>query len=212
MSLDNLREAAKWGDLSAISSLIQQAFTTCKVHVDAEIQFGVTLWLKLKSSEDLSPQACLDVISITLDSLKLETITSVRISEISSKDSKQQVWNKYLALKQGRFVDNTKAINQMTRAVCGAFALGLLFIVFTYKPPSTTSSTTSASSTSTSSTSTENRIFLGESQTGYELWADENCVYVKGITEADLARLNTDVWGFKEAVEAETGYKCVLFE
>jgi hypothetical protein len=207
MSPDNLREAAKRGGLSAISSLVQKAFTTCEVYVDAEMQFGVTLWLKLKSDENLDSQVCLNVIATTLDSLKLEKITSVRISETSSQNSKQQVWNKYLALKQGKFVDNTKTVNQTAYAVCGVFALGLLFVTFTYKSPSTISSTTS-----TSFSSTESRSFLGRSQTGYELWSDRSCVYVKGITEADLARLNTDVWGFKEAVKAETGYKCVLFE
>ena len=63
-----------------------------------------------------------------------------------------------------------------------------------------------------SSSSTGSRTFLGRSQTGYELWADKDCVYVKGITEGDLARLNTDVWGFKKEVKSQTGYKCVLFE
>jgi hypothetical protein len=67
-------------------------------------------------------------------------------------------------------------------------------------------------STSTSSSSTGSRTFLGRSQTGYELWADKNCVYVKGMTEADLARLHTNVWSFKDEVKAQTSYKCVLFE
>ncbi len=38
MSLDNLGEAAINGDLSAISSLIQQAFTPQEICIDAEIQ------------------------------------------------------------------------------------------------------------------------------------------------------------------------------
>lgn len=71
---------------------------------------------------------------------------------------------------------------------------------------------TSPQIASPSSPATTSRTFLGRSQTGYELWTDKMCVYVKGITEGDLARLNTDVWGFKNAVKAETGYKCVLFE
>jgi hypothetical protein len=80
------------------------------------------------------------------------------------------------------------------------------------KQKSNSSNSTSASNTSTSSSSTSSRTFLGRSETGYELWAGEKCVYVKGITEGDLARLNTDVWGFKDAVKLQTGYKCVLFE
>ena len=43
MSSNNLQESARKGDLSAIASVIQQAFTNHKVHVDAEMQFGVTL-------------------------------------------------------------------------------------------------------------------------------------------------------------------------
>jgi hypothetical protein len=70
----------------------------------------------------------------------------------------------------------------------------------------------SDTSTPITSPSTASRTFLGRSQTGYELWADKSCVYVKGITEADLARLNTDVWGFKNEIKVQTGYKCVLFE
>lgn len=67
------------------------------------------------------------------------------------------------------------------------------------------------SSVTTGDTSS-GRIYLGTSNTGYELWADKDCIYVKGITEGDLARLGTDVWGFKKAVKAETGYRCVFYE
>jgi hypothetical protein len=67
-------------------------------------------------------------------------------------------------------------------------------------------------STSTSPSSTGSRTFLGRSQTGYELWADKSCVYVKGMTEADLARLHTNVWSFKNEIKAQTGYTCVLYE
>lgn len=60
--------------------------------------------------------------------------------------------------------------------------------------------------------SSSGRRYLGSSATGYELWADNDCVYVVGITEGDLSRLGTDVWGFKQAVKQETGYKCVIYE
>ena len=72
--------------------------------------------------------------------------------------------------------------------------------------------TTSPPVISPSLPSTTSRTFLGRSQAGYKLWADKSCVYVKGITEGDLAHLNTDVWGFKKEVKSQTGYKCVLFE
>jgi hypothetical protein len=73
-------------------------------------------------------------------------------------------------------------------------------------------SDTSSQMASPASSSTTSRTFLGRSQTGYELWADKSCVYVKGSTEADLARLHTNVQGFKDAIKAQTGNKCVLFE
>jgi len=208
MSPDNSLDAAKSGDLSAISSLIQQAFAPQEICIDVEMQFGVVLWLQLKSDKSLDSQNCLNVISRTLDSIRPEKIASVRISETSPKDPKQQVWNKYLILKQGKFVDNTTANNIMACALAGVVALGMVFASVMYKPTSTTFSST----TSTSLSSTADRTFFGKSQTGYELWADKNCIYVKGITEADLARLNTNVWEFKDEIKAQTNYKCVLFE
>lgn len=78
--------------------------------------------------------------------------------------------------------------------------------------PSPAVKTQESTSTSAASESSSSRRYLGTSPTGYELWADNDCVYVKGITEGDLARLGTDVWGFKKAVKAETGYSCVLYE
>ncbi len=168
------------------------------------------LWLKLKSDRTLDSQTCLNVVSRILNKIKPDKIISARISQINSKNPKQQAWNKYLAFKEGQFVDNTKVVYQITGAFCAAVVVVLLFVSAIYKPTSTTSS--SVVSSSSTSGSTASRTFLGKSQTGYELWADKNCVYVKGITEGDLARLNTDVWRFKDEVKAQTGYKCVLFE
>lgn len=208
--VDRLQEIARKGDLRAIASLIQQGLAAYEVHVDAEIQYSVMLWLKLKSDRTLDSQTCLNVVSRILNKIQPDKIRAARISQIHPKNPKQQCWNKYLAFKDGQFVDNTRVVNQITGAFCAAVIVVLLLVSFMYKPTSTTSP--SVVSSSSTSGSTASRTFLGKSQTGYELWADKNCVYVKGITEGDLARLNTDVWGFKEAVKAETGYKCVLFE
>ncbi len=206
---DGLQEIAKNGDLNAIAILIQKSLAAYEVHVDAEIQYGVMLWLKLKSDKTLDSQTCLNIVSRILNNIQPDKIVSARISQINSKNPKQQAWNKYLAFKEGQFIDNTKAVNQMTGAFCAAVVIVLIFISVMYKPTSTTSSSPASSSTSNSTTP---RTFLGKSQTGYELWADKNCVYVKGMTEGDLARLNTDVWRFKDEVKLQTGYKCVLFE
>ena len=213
---DGLQEIAKNGDLNAIAILIQKSLAAYEVHVDAEIQYGVILWLKLKSDKTLDSQACLNRVSRILNNIQPHKIVSARISQINSKNPKQQAWNKYLAFKEGQFIDNTKAVNQMTGAFCAAVVIVLIFISVMYKLTSTTSSSLASSSSTPASSSTSNsttsRTFLGKSQTGYELWADKNCVYVKGMTEGDLARLNTDVWRFKDEVKLQTGYKCVLFE
>lgn len=213
MSPNDLREDAKKGDLSAISCLVHQAFAAYEIdiRVEAKMQWGVTLWLKLRSDRPLNSQKCLNIISRALDSIKPEKIISVKISETSPKNPKQQVWNKYLALKRGRFVDDTKAADRtqtIAYSIHAVASVGLLFVVITHKPTETTSSPTA----STSSFSTASPIFLGRSETGYELWADKSCVYVKGITEVDLARLNTNGRGFRDVVKAQTGYKCVLLE
>ncbi len=88
-----------------------------------------------------------------------------------------------------------------------------LFAYLIYMGLNKTPTATQAVSTATNIPAvTANRTFLGKSKTGYELWADKSCVYVKGITAADLTRLNSNVWDYKEAVKQETGYKCVMFE
>jgi len=82
----------------------------------------------------------------------------------------------------------------------------------TQASPSTAVKEQESISTPTPTETSSERRYLGTSQTGYELWADNRCIYVKGITEGDLARLGTDVWDSKKAVKAETGYSCVLYE
>lgn len=100
--------------------------------------------------------------------------------------------------KYAKWSPKTKAI------ITGVIALLLLVNSF--------NQTSSEQTATARPSSTQSRTFIGTSPTGYQLWADASCVYVVGITEADLARLNTDVWGFKEAVKSQTGYRCVLFE
>ncbi|MEG4344769.1 hypothetical protein QUB70_15950 [Microcoleus sp. A003_D6] len=207
---DGFQEIARNGDLGAVAILIQQSLAAYEVHVDAEMQYGVMLWLKLKSDITLDSQTCLNVVARILNNIQLQKFVLVRISQVNSKNPKKQAWNKYLVFKEGQFIDNTKAVNQMTGAFGAAVVVVLLFVSVMYKPTSTTSP--SVVSSSSTSGSTAPRTFLGKSKTGYELWAYKNCVYVKGLTEGDLARLNTDISGFKDAVKAETGYKCVLFE
>jgi hypothetical protein len=95
--------------------------------------------------------------------------------------------------------------------ITGVSLLGYLIYMGLNRTPSATQTQTTSTQTN-APVITSDRTFLGRSKTGYELWADKTCVYVKGITEADLARLNSNVWDYKEAVKHETGFKCVMFE
>lgn len=50
---------------------------------------------------------------------------------------------------------------------------------------------------------------------GYELAFDDpskavSCVYVRGLTDGHLRRLQTDLSEFKKALKRSTGYKCVF--
>ncbi|OKH56266.1 hypothetical protein NIES2101_00330 [Calothrix sp. HK-06] len=62
--------------------------------------------------------------------------------------------------------------------------------------------------TATNSTTPQNRKFLGTAKTGYELWTDGNCVFVKGARMSDIGNFDS----FKDNIKSSTGYKCVLFE
>jgi hypothetical protein len=108
-----LLKSAKEGDLCAISSLVSQSLKDEQVTVEAQMQFGVTLWLKLKAPTKLNQEACLQTVLKTLNLIKVDKIKSVRVTELSQTSKGKQLWNKYLSLKKGEFVDNTKAINQL---------------------------------------------------------------------------------------------------
>ena len=71
----------------------------------------------------------------------------------------------------------------------------------------------SESSTAKLTSSPTSSAVLGYGPTRYSLSKGSNgCISVKGIAEADLARLNTDIRGYKKAVKEATGSSCVLYE
>lgn len=81
-------------------------------------------------------------------------------------------------------------------------------IVFN-SPPENITTTNSSSS----STPTKEKEVLGYGPTGYSLSkGSDGCIYVKGLTEADLARMNTDVFALKKTIKEETGSQCVFYE
>lgn len=210
--MEDLHEQARKGDLLKISTLVQHAFAT-EIEVEAEMYAKVMLWLKLKTSKRLDPQRCSRVVSRLLDEVKPENIYTIRITQVPLHTPNRHCWDTYLSLKQGKFVEDKKSNFRTNFIFSGLVFIALLFYAFTYySNPKGSSSTISFSTESSAISVEEARKFLGRSQTGYELWADKDCVYVKGITSAGLARLNTDVWRFKKEVESQTGYTCVLFE
>lgn len=80
--------------------------------------------------------------------------------------------------------------------------------------PSSSASTSPDSSAAPPATyDDKGRKVLGYGSTGYSLLkGTDGCIYVKGITEADLARMNTDTEGLKKVIKEETGAMCVLYE
>jgi hypothetical protein len=66
-------------------------------------------------------------------------VSSVRISEIAS-DKKTQVWNKFFALKNGKFVDNTASLN-ISLGIIAVLIAGLVGYCALPKQAATTSST-----------------------------------------------------------------------
>ena len=93
--------------------MVKKSFDNDKLLIESQMQFGVTLWLRLKSTEDLNADNCTQKILKVLNENKPTNITSVRVSEISRTDEKKQIWDKFLHIKDGNFIDNTKASLQI---------------------------------------------------------------------------------------------------
>lgn len=112
----------------------------------------------------------------------------------------------YLMFKNSGWSPKVKA------AVTGVCAF--YYVMLSANQPTSTP-TSSASSTQTSSEqpSTMQRTLPGRSQTGYKLYlGSDDCIYVKDITEGDLARLNVTLWEYKDVLKQETGKSCVFVE
>lgn len=98
----------------------------------------------------------------------------------------------------------------------GAFGTGTQ--TSTVEKPASESSTSvstlpDSSATAPATNASSRSEVLGYGPTGYSLLkGSDGCIYVKGLTEADLARLNTDVQGFKSVIKEQTGSQCVFYE
>ena len=141
-----LREAAQKGDIQAISSLIGRAIAPRNITVEATMQHGVTLWLKIYPLATMQPQSCIQAVTGILNDIQPDKVRSVRVSEIAS-DKKTQVWNRFLALKNGKFVDNTTSSN-IGLGVVVVLIIGLVGYCALPKQPTTSRTATSTAPTS----------------------------------------------------------------
>ncbi|OUL36917.1 hypothetical protein BV372_04565 [Nostoc sp. T09] len=184
---DNILELARSGDIQAIASLIEQAIST---KVEPKIQYRVALLLKIKSAD---PKVCVRIIQV-LEEIQLP-IKSIHIAGIN--------WNRYFALHSDKYVDNTNLVQVVSAVLVGLIGGIIAISDVSYRLPTPVVA---------KATTTEQRTFKGRSEAGYELWADKSCIYVKGIKESDVTRLNTTLAGYKQVIKQQTGFQCVLFE
>jgi hypothetical protein len=154
------------------------------------MQYRVTLLLKIKSTD---PKVCICIIQV-LEEIQ-SPIKSIHIAGIN--------WNRYFALHSHKYVDNTNLVQVVSAVLVGLIGAVIAISDVFYKPPTPVVAL---------ATTTEQRTFQGRTEAGYELWADKSCIYVKGIKESDFARLNTTLTGYKQVIEQQTGFQCVLFE
>lgn len=146
MSNSRIREAAKQGDIHAISSLVSQAFASSNVIVEAEIKHGVALLLRIHSSTALDHQTCTKTVIETLNEIHPNRITFVLIWEMSPKNKDMPIWSKVITIKEGKFVDNTKTDNRNICIILAVLVFGISWIFLTTKPapaPSTVTATPS---------------------------------------------------------------------
>lgn len=210
MSDKNIQEIAKQGDVEAISHLINQEVSNNNLTVEAQIQYGVTLWLKISSPTPITfyTEICIQKIIDILNDIQPNKIINIRISLIALQDKNKPITERFFRFKENHYIENAHSINQITSFILVLIIAGIGWLIWpknntTYSPTGTASS---------KSSNLSSRTFLGRSETGYELWADSSCVYVKNLRESDLQRLNSNISIFKEAVKSQTGFKCVLFE
>ncbi|MEH2135432.1 hypothetical protein [Nostoc sp.] len=109
-------------------------------------------------------------------------------------------WTKFFTLTNGKYQENSGAVVLVGIGIVGAIAFVIGVGIF-YKPPAPVAAPPVSV-----------RTFIGTGPTGYEIWQDKSCVYIKGLRESDLQRMNTDLNGVKKVVKEQTGYSCVLFE
>jgi hypothetical protein len=179
-------ELAKSGDVGAIATLVSESIDQ---PVTGKLQFGI-LVLTVDSTDT---KICTPIIE-KLNEIKPNRLTVQIVGKL---------WNKVFNFKDGKYTENTN-----TTVVSGLIVVGIFGILALWAG----SAYVSRSPAPVVAPPPEARTFVGTGPTGYEVWQDKSCVYVKGLREDDLQRMNTDLNGVKKVVKEQSGYSCVLFE
>lgn len=171
-------------EIEAIASSISEV-----IHqpVEAKLQFGI-LVLSVQSKDS---KICAAIIE--------------RLNEIKSDRLNVQIvgtgWNKVFKRQDGQYIENTNTAVISGAIVVGAIVLFVAYIGFSYTPQKPVPAAQPPA-----------RTFIGTGPTGYEIWQDKSCVYIKGLRKSDLQRMNTDLDGVKKILKEQSGLSCVLFE
>lgn len=199
-------DLAREGNADAIATLIEER---TKTETSAEIKHSV-LFIKTSLERPSKRVKLIEILQIieTLDTISC----NISLVHIIGKNFKRN-----LALRNGKYKDETDYIwfaFAVPPILLGALIYGLN--APRVAPPSnyalSPGAITSQDAISTQTANSAGRKFLGRSKSGYELWADNSCVYVKGIRQSDFSRLNVTLDEYKKVVKQETGFSCVLFE
>jgi hypothetical protein len=200
---DTTLELARAGDINAIAALIEEKIGT-KVNPRMQGRIRITLILETPFNNVDNFTKKIQVFEI----IKLLKDIDCKIPCVKISGNKFQ---KTLTLSNGEYKDETFIVLAVLFSPIYIIAIGL-YIEYVPKVVPTERVSPSQSAAPSQNVVTEQRTFLGQSESGYELWADKSCVYVKGIRESDFARLNTTMDGYKQVIKQQTGFNCVVFE
>jgi hypothetical protein len=184
-----LREAAKKGDLQAISSLVSRAIAPRIVTVEAEVQYGTTLCLKLYQLGKMQGKFCVQAVIEVLNDIQPDKISSVTIAAIAS-DKRTQVWNRFLTFKNGKFVDNTISY-YVSVGIMVALIIGLLGYCYALPKQSNTVSSSSSPKTIVQNSPWDGSVFQVKS------WLEDNLKDPKSLEYIEWSAVQkTDDGGF----------------
>ncbi len=214
---EQIIDAAKKGDLKAISQVLEQFFEPEKVVVKAnkDRSGSVDLSLVIYSKPVVDKEKCLTLVNQAFNKIKPNKISKVIIQCKPSESDLTGFWYGYVGSKNGVFVDLTEQINRKEQRdlKIGAAVISLGLVALFTSCNMMSSGNNSPEVASSVPTNTTQKKFLGKSETGYSLYlGSDDCIYVKDLTKADLSRLSVSLTQMKDTIKQQTGKRCVFFE